>query len=519
MYLLKLPLPVIIGWLIFSILGLSVIAVFFSRRRERTVLQNMTFFMLALIWWQVTYVMELLAAGMAMKMFWCKMQFLGLVSMPFLWMMAVLAYCNRREDSKLVKTGWVVFLSLTIVILLTDDMFHLFHTIPSMVFDNGVALIDYGYGIWYFMVFLPITFGLFGGSVYILLQYAKNVTEPLYKKQINTLISVVVLNLLASAFYMFDIYLVNGIENISFSLPLTSLITFTALRKLNLFELIPLANHLIIKNLNDGVVVVNEHCRLIFFNPYMNRILPEISSAKIGEPFYCRLNGQDFTMESCLQHLVESKKIEFSVDVEGGGRHFELRQSPIRNDGEFVGTIFHFRDVTDMVQLNKQLQFVAHHDALTGLLNRYSFFEQAEYQFNLAQRDKNLLGIMMLDFDNFKNINDQHGHLMGDRVLVEVAKTCQQAIRAMDVVARFGGDEFIFLIGGLDEKNFAKAQEEFDRIVNRLSAALMEIVIDVNIHPEVSIGAALYDPNHPVQNLGELIEQADQHLYQQKNAV
>lgn len=159
----------------------------------------------------------------------------------------------------------------------------------------------------------------------------------------------------------------------------------------------------------------------------------------------------------------------------------------------------------------QQLQVLSHTDDLTQTYNRRYFMQYLQQEFQRAQRSSATFSIAILDMDNFKEINDQWGHLAGDHVLREMTAMFRGQIRQADVFARYGGDEFIFLFP-------QTSRQEVQTWAERTYAAFAQksIHLDgVEIRPLFSIGVAVFEPN--VKNLDELLKRADQALYQAKH--
>jgi diguanylate cyclase (GGDEF)-like protein/PAS domain S-box-containing protein len=150
-------------------------------------------------------------------------------------------------------------------------------------------------------------------------------------------------------------------------------------------------------------------------------------------------------------------------------------------------------------------------DPLTGLLNRRCFNERAEHAIGLAIRHRRTLGILMCDLDHFKKLNDEHGHQAGDAMLVQVARALSGAIRGSDVLARFGGEEFIVLLSETTRDGVEEVARRCTQVVRSASAG----AIDGLVRPQtVSIGAAVF-PDHG-ETLDRLIQSADRALYESK---
>lgn len=150
-------------------------------------------------------------------------------------------------------------------------------------------------------------------------------------------------------------------------------------------------------------------------------------------------------------------------------------------------------------------------DFLTSLANRRHFLETMERAFQQAKIDKSPLAIIMLDIDHFKNVNDQHGHLVGDEVLAAVAATIKKCLRGNDMAGRYGGEEFIVMVRGAPSDQCFKIAERIRHAVAQQATRADQVVLRVT----VSLGLAYIDPNQTLA-LDTWIEYADRALYTAK---
>lgn len=163
-------------------------------------------------------------------------------------------------------------------------------------------------------------------------------------------------------------------------------------------------------------------------------------------------------------------------------------------------------------QLFEQAYYLSVTDPLTELTNRRHFFEVARFEFERTHRYPRMLSVMVIDIDHFKNINDTHGHAVGDVALREVAARIKRSVRTVDIVARYGGEEFIVL---MPETGLQEASQVAERV--RGSVANSPIVEDVaSVTATLSIGVAEMDENS--KNIDQLIVYADKALYEAKAA-
>lgn len=150
------------------------------------------------------------------------------------------------------------------------------------------------------------------------------------------------------------------------------------------------------------------------------------------------------------------------------------------------------------------------HDALTGLPNRALFYDRLEHGLEQAKRHGWILAVMFLDLDKFKQINDTHGHDIGDKVLLTIAERLKQNTRSDDTICRFGGDEFLYLL--MEVKN----EREVIKIIKKLIKTVELPCDDIlpNLVVKLSVGVSLFPKNG--NNLDDLIKNADEAMYTAK---
>jgi len=176
-----------------------------------------------------------------------------------------------------------------------------------------------------------------------------------------------------------------------------------------------------------------------------------------------------------------------------------------------VFNYFFLRLVFQLEDLQAQLRELAIRDGLTGAFNRRHWMEQAELELARAKRYPHVFSILLFDLDNFKRINDTHGHLAGDLVLREVSRVCMSHSRKVDVFARYGGEEFIFLLPQSDQ---AHAWAFAERM--RQTLAETPFTFDqTQIRVTVSIGMVTFEQGAGA--LDGLLMRADKALYTAKN--
>lgn len=197
-------------------------------------------------------------------------------------------------------------------------------------------------------------------------------------------------------------------------------------------------------------------------------------------------------------------------DADGNVREVESRLSrPHPGSSDFI---LNTRDVTERTALEEEIVYRAHHDAMTGLANRGAFTERLEESLARAERHQVPMGLLVLDLNEFKPVNDTYGHHAGDRVLIEIAQRLRDDIRTTDLAARVGGDEFAVILEDAGDPG------EVAGLARRLESALAEPITlpaGQRIRVSASVGVATSRPDSDPDGL---LREADQHLYASKRA-
>lgn len=180
-------------------------------------------------------------------------------------------------------------------------------------------------------------------------------------------------------------------------------------------------------------------------------------------------------------------------------------------DGSVYRRVALFSDISKSKEADDLIWKQSNFDMLTGLPNRNMFLDRLEQEIKKADRSAHQLALLLIDLDNFKEVNDTFGHSMGDRLLVEAALRIVASVRDSDTVAHFGGDEFTVLLGDLHDFD---GIERVTRGILDYLAQPFDLAGEV-VHLSASIGVAFYPSD--ASNLDDLLKSADQAMYQAKN--
>lgn len=207
----------------------------------------------------------------------------------------------------------------------------------------------------------------------------------------------------------------------------------------------------------------------------------------------------------------EMVPIEFEIKTKRGKTKWihHVCSTVINRHGEHIGIRGSNRDITDLKQLQHRLEHVAGHDNLTGLVNRSLFLEHLKQRIKESHRAKTPFAVAFIDLDGFKHINDTLGHDAGDHVLKKVAQRLKKHLRANDIIARFGGDEFVGIFSIAKDSDVHTLKEKIlDRIATKIRCQKFQIII------RLSIGISVYPDDGT--NIDTLLNKADKAMYAMK---
>ena len=285
----------------------------------------------------------------------------------------------------------------------------------------------------------------------------------------------------------------------------------------------------------DGAISIDSSGKLIDFNPAAEKMFgwkkEEILGRSMAEILVPERQREAHQMglaryvQTRQSHIL-NQHIEFSA-LRRDGSEFpsELAITAIRQNDQDIFTAY-IRDITERKQLEDQVRQLAFHDALTNLPNRRLLNERLSQAMAASRRSGCYCALMLVDLDNFKPVNDAHGHGVGDILLVEVAVRLKSCVREVDTVARLGGDEFVVMLSGLSADR-AESAVQAGIIAEELRTALARSYV-LQVRHEgaaetivehrctASIGVALFRKHDADKE--DILKWADMAMYQAKEA-
>jgi|GEM_PF-3943490 len=268
-----------------------------------------------------------------------------------------------------------------------------------------------------------------------------------------------------------------------------------------------------LRSIADAVVTLDRDDRVATINGPAARLVGVDAAAAVGRPVgeVVRLERDPETVAPPDPRAPRRQLLVLTRDGAEVRLPVEATSSPIVGQrGEDFGRVLVLRDASDVVAFEERMRELAYRDGLTGLANRRSLEERLDLELKHARRARARLGVLFLDLDGFKKINDTYGHRAGDELLVAVAGRLSAALREVDTVARISGDEFCVLVPELSERDDVAlvAQKIVDAVVR-------PVVLDgVAVPVATSVGAAVYPDD--AGSAASLLSAADAAMYRAK---
>ena len=278
-------------------------------------------------------------------------------------------------------------------------------------------------------------------------------------------------------------------------------------------------------NAPGGFAFLDEDLRYVRVNPMLAGRMGLTSDEIVGKSVRELTPDYADRVEPLMRRVIADGKPITGIELSNAGdeNHYLVSYYPVAGLDGAAGVGFALTDITHLKDVEKRLEesnqsltVLATTDELTGLPNRRMLAEQLDLALARARRSGLAVAVLCLDLDNFKAINDSLGHAVGDDLLVEVARRLRAGARETDVVARYGGDEFVILLADMDVQ---AAPQLASTVVERLRTVLADAIAigPVELQAEASIGVAIYPLDS--RDAKGLLAAADAEMYAGKTLV
>ena len=454
------------------------------------------------------YGMELVSETIEFKMAFNHFQYFGIPFISSGW--AFLAHRYRNPDLKLKKGIVFLLLLIPLTVFVSVQLFYytdctLYYTEAFIdgsyrLFGNEFPVLILGKGPLYYL-----------GTSYnmVMILYATYVYYKTFTKttgaQKHQTFLLTICSLLSMIIPMLS-FISNQTMGIDLAVYIITILGYVILYSLLKYEflyLTPSAHQQAFETASEKMYLFDDKLELISWN----KAVKEDNIYK--EIVQYRMKGEDFFQN---EEIIDSIKegVPYSLNV--NDKHYVIETIPVvSKKGKKDGYIVKFNDMTSYIERIEKLDYQASHDELTDIYNRRAFLEIGAEFINKAGAERIDFSVMMIDLDDFKNINDTYGHPFGDEVLKGVVKAIRESLEPNDILCRYGGEEFIAIAKNISHEQAAVVAE---KIRSRIEKKVFKINDEV-VSTKVSIGACLSYHDNPL-TIEEYIKNADDALYVSK---
>jgi diguanylate cyclase (GGDEF)-like protein/PAS domain S-box-containing protein len=486
-----------ISFLFFFGTGLNILsaALMWPRRRMKAAI-TLFGLMIAFMIWTFCSGMELGATTLSGDVFWSKIAYFGSCSVPVLFFIFSLQF---NDHDKYLSTRRTILLwiipAVSVLLVLTNEYHHLIWTAVLPNPAPGDVHFLYYHGLWFWVLNVYSYVLLVFATLLMVMEAIRQ--HKVFRRQSHVILMGIPLPWIANLLYI-SVFSITGLL---FSL---------GLYRYELLDLVPFARNKIFEDLQDGLIVLDLQERLVDLNPVAAQMLKLNASEAIGNPI------SDLNPVLDIYLCSDDSQVEIKLEPESAEWQ-ELRVSPlIDGRGVLSGKLLILRDISsrkkteeELKSKSRELEKLAEMDSLTRLFNRRYAEKALELEINNTRETGVPLSMGEVDLDNFKGINDRYGHIRGDKVLQQVAEEFTSGTRTLDVIARMGGDEFIFIFRGTQISESIQVIERLRQKVEKHKFTGLKEPLTF------SAGVILCRPN---ESADDAMRRVDKFLYQAKRA-
>lgn len=267
----------------------------------------------------------------------------------------------------------------------------------------------------------------------------------------------------------------------------------------------------------EGILILDQQYQIVSVNQALCNLMGYSNQQQIIESQPSLIKGEEAKKITDYLARVSSNEDfwqgELEIYKKDGSLFSSLTSVSVIEDstGQSRQYIVSVVDITEQKMSQERIYRLAHHDSLTGLINRFSFEERLQQAISTAERERNKLAFLFIDMDRFKLINDTYGHSVGDALLVEVAARLLSLVRSSDIVARIGGDEFVVVYTNFDDEMVVTSKAK--ALIDELARPYR--VCGKKLYSTPSVGISIYPEDG--ESVASLMKNADMAMYHAKS--
>jgi diguanylate cyclase (GGDEF)-like protein/PAS domain S-box-containing protein len=491
----------------------TILAVYlFSKRDRSPSLRFLSGLMVANMVYATSYLFEISAPVLSEVIFFLNMEYVGITFIPLFWILIAWSYHpgkTKINHGQLNHLRWFYLLPFAMIVFVWTNRWHhlMYHKI-SMEIQPPITLlqVERAIGFWIINGILLLFFVI--GTVRML---ANLIRAPRGYRRQYVLLFLASIPPFISYLLVLTLSVPLHLDMNPIAFALSGLLIFWGIKSMQLFNLVPIAEHMVVDAMHDAMIVLDTNGCLIESNRKARTLFGKDASSFMGIPIE-ELHPELAKIFTSMDATTDG---EITILGTGERRTYTVSYSPITNRRSQVnGFLLLLHDVTEIRSYVLNLERIASSDGLTHLLNHRHFMKQAEQEaVRLQQQGSGSFSLVMFDLDHFKTINDSFGHIAGDMVLQQIGRLITSQARKQDLCARYGGEEFIILL-------VDTPLDEACTWAQRFCTTLRDTPFSHDQHQlkiTASFGVSSFNPEDGIK-WDTVLNQADTALYQAKDA-
>lgn len=470
----------ILGFLFFTLATITLISgIYLYRIKLSTGTRELALLCFAVTLYCIGYALEIASKDLSLKIVFNTIKFIPVFFLAPLWLFFVLKLLKRKCNKKWCKFLVLIVPIVSLILRLTNEIHGLYYTNAHVNLISPFKELEYTPGPWVYV--------FAGLNVIVITIIFIFIIIDIIKEKDNRQYAIIMLASFLVLLFSASLAMLSKSKNFIMLLPLILpiLVTFISLQiyRFNFFNIIPLSHSKVFEWSENGIMVLDNQLRLTDFNKAMQDIFPQIAKNDYGTKLEILIE-ESSRLENAI---VQSKECTIKIENTSSVSHYNINSTVLYDKKHRKsGFMVTFTNVTKLIDTMDELSYLANTDSLTGLYTRRMFTERAKKELIKAKIHGMPLSFVMLDIDQFKKINDTLGHVAGDNVLKDIAKVCKNSLRSVDLLGRFGGEEFIILLPETDTYEAVLISERIRKRIEELTIIFEGKSIKVN----VSLGVA-----------------------------
>lgn len=481
--------------------------------------------------WATMISFEYAAVGIENKIFWAKLEYIGVVSTPVFFLLFAIEYNGLYKWLTKLNIALLFIIPLITLGLAATNEHHGLIWSGFEPVSSELNLVEFKHGPFFWFGVLGYSYLAILLGIFFLIWATVRFPKPYRLQTQMTVAGAIIPWLMVNIAYMLGLVPAPGLDLSPIAFVYTGTVFAWGISHYHMLDLAPIAREVLVETMTDGMLVLNMQKQIVDINPSGIRLFEKIKGTGFGQHF-----DQAFAAYPELINLLKNTsnglaEIELNDEKQ---KFLELNISPLRDQHKHTcGKLIVIHDITErknaeevrqqtnerlrtqlieIENLHAILKDQAIHDVLTGLFNRRYLDDTLNRELGRAAREHQPVSLIMLDVDHFKKTNDLNGHHAGDELLRTLGTLLTSSIRVGDIACRYGGDEFMVVMPGISTADAYRRAEQ-------LRATFENTVIryqDQVLNATLSGGVATFPDDD--ESLSGIINLVDQALYKAKEA-